>query len=123
MHKLYELKEMLCDELKEYGDKDKLDVSSLEIVDTLAHAIKNIDKIIEAGEEDYSMRGSYYDDGSYMRGRSYAKRDSRGRYSRMRNDYSRDNDMVMELRDLMNDASDEHTRRELQKMISKMENM
>ena len=69
------------------------------------------------------MRGSYYDDGSYMRGRSYAKRDSRGRYSRMRNDYSRDNDMVMELRDLMNDASDEHTRRELQKMISKMENM
>lgn len=68
MDKLYELKEMLCEELKEYGDK-KLDAGSLEVIDKLAHAIKNIDKIIEAYEDEYSMAmggGSY--EGSYARG-------------------------------------------------------
>lgn len=73
MHKLYELKEMLCEELKEYGDK-KLDAGSLEVIDKLAHAIKNIDKIIEAyEEEEYSnaMGGGSYEgsyEGSYARG-------------------------------------------------------
>lgn len=71
MHKLYELKEMLCEELKEYGGK-KLDAGSLEVIDKLAHAIKNIDKIIEAyEEEEYSNAmggGSYEGGGSYARG-------------------------------------------------------
>ena len=47
MHAVYELKEKLCDELEEYGKKDKLDVGALDIVDKLAHTIKNLDKIIE----------------------------------------------------------------------------
>ena len=129
---------MLCEELKEYGSKDKLDVGGLEIVDKLAHAIKNIDKIIEAYEEnEYSMTGggSYenrggtmrYNDGgmsgyrtSYARGRRNAKRDSMGRYSR---DGSRNEDIVMELRDLMQDVPDDRTRQEFQKLIQKMEQM
>ena len=45
MHELYELKEKLCDELKEYGSKD-LSAGTLDVVDKLAHAVKNIDKII-----------------------------------------------------------------------------
>ena len=89
MHELYELKDMLCKELKEYGEKD-LTAGSLDVVDKLAHTIKNIDKIIEAYEEDegYSSRydgmGSrrYSREGrSYARGRMNAPRDSRGRYS------------------------------------------
>ena len=118
MHELYKLKEMLCKELEEYGSKGDLSAGSLEIVDKLAHALKNLDKIIETKEEEseYSSagnEGSYrggsyrggrggsyrYDDGmmtggsyrggSYARGRgSNARRDSMGRYS-SRGGYSR----------------------------------
>ena len=94
MHELYELKEKLCDELKDYGTKE-VTASNLEVIDKLAHATKNIDKIIEAYEGDgYSgrmypdgMGGSYRGysrDGrgySMARGRMNAPRDSRGRYS------------------------------------------
>lgn len=72
MDAVYELKEMLCEELEEYGKKDKLDVGGLEIVDKLAHTIKNLDKIIETYEdEEYSGEGSYegsYEGGSYQGG-------------------------------------------------------
>ena len=55
MDAVYDLKDMLCEELEEYGKKDKLDVGGLEIVDKLAHTIKNLDKIIEKyDEEEYS---------------------------------------------------------------------
>lgn len=136
MHKLEELKEMLCEELEEYGTSDKLDMGGLEIVDKLAHAIKNIDKIIESesgySERRGSYRGSYdggsYDGGSYRgsydggsygrystrRGRN-ARRDSMGRYSRA-------NDMMVdELREMMNDAPDEQSRMEIERLINKME--
>ena len=148
MDALYELKDMLCEELEEYGKKDKLDVGTLEIVDKLAHTIKNLDKIIETYEEDgYSE--AYYD-GSYegtgnMGGGSYARRysrerggrggsyamargDGRGRGSNARRDsmgrYSRDNKMMVhELRELMEDAPDERTKMEFKKFIEKVEHM
>jgi len=67
MHELYELKEMLMKELEEYGRKGEMSAGSLEIVDKLSHAIKNLCKIIEAAEEEeegYSRRGgSYYYEG------------------------------------------------------------
>ena len=63
--------------------------------------------------------GSYADN----RGRgSQANRDSRGRYSSERG-YSRDENMIMELRELMQDAPDERTRMEFQKFIQKIEQM
>lgn len=119
MHELYELKEKLCDELKEYGSKE-MTAGSLDVVDKLAHAIKNLDKIIEKYDE-----GGSYEDGSYARGmnrrgrggRSYARRrDAMGRYSR-------DNEMVKELREMMEDAPDEKTRQEFQRFIQKIEMM
>lgn len=143
MHKLYDLKEMLCRELEDYSNRDNLDINSLEIVDKLAHAVKNIDKIIESEEEQdggmsgRSYRGGMYDGGSY-RGGSYregsyrdggmsyargrgrnARRDSMGRYSRER--YSRDDNMADSIRDLMENAPDEQTRMELQRMMEKFE--
>lgn len=123
MHKLYELKDMLCEELEQYASKDKLDAGGLSVIDTLAHAVKNIDKIIESGESDeYSNR---YDDGSYARGRRYPKRDSMGRYSSRRYDgYSRASDeLVEQLRDMMKDAPDDHTRKEFERFIQKIEMM
>lgn len=126
MHAIYELKDKLCDELEEYGKKEALDVGALDIVDKLAHTIKNLDKIIECYEEDnYSGTDMRYDDGmSYRRGSSYA----RGRTGNVRRDsmgrYSRDSKMMIdELRDLMNDAPDDRTKMEFKKFIQKMENM
>lgn len=134
MQDLYELKEMLCEELKEYGKKGDLTAGSLDVVDKLAHAIKNINKIIEAYEDDeysgaydYSMErggnrgGSYRGGSSYARGRGRnARRDSMGRYSNMEG-YSRHEDMLGELRYLMQNAPDERTKMEFQKFITKME--
>lgn len=132
MHKLYELKEMLMEELEEYASKDKLDVGGLDIVDKLAHAIKNICKIIKSYEEDdgysggaytYEGVGSYKRDGSmrsYARGRGRnARRDSMGRYSGAERDMD---SMVEELREMMPDLPEEK-KREVQKFIQKVEQM
>ena len=51
-----ELRKKLCDELKEYGKKE-INAGTLQVIDTLAHAIKNIDKIIETNG--YSSRHSH----------------------------------------------------------------
>lgn len=132
MHDLINLKEMLCDELAEYGKRDTLTQNSLEMIDKLAHACKNICKIIEsAEEEEYGMssRGRSYDDG----GRSYYSRDGyyydggmsgrRGR-NRMGRFTSRDgSEMAHKLREMMADAPDESVKREIQRLADKMEKM
>ena len=122
MHALYDLREMLCKELDEYGKKGELSAGALDIVDKLTHTIKNLDKIIEVNEDgeysNYGPRGGT----SYARGRGrYAKRDSMGRYSS--DGYSRTGDMTERLRDLMNDAPDDRTRQEIQRLVTRMEQM
>ena len=110
MHELHELKELLCKELKEYGSKGELSAGSLATIDTLAHAVKNLDKIIDKYDEDgYS--------GYYPYDRSY-RRDSMGRYSR---GYSRDGDFAHELRELMKDAPNEEVKAKLRKLIEHVE--
>lgn len=136
MKALYDLKDMLCDELEEYGNKGELSAGTLEIVDKLTHTIKNLDKIIETyEEEDYSNYGggSYEGDGyggmshrmnggrSYARGRRGAKRDSMGRYSS--EGYSRTGEMADRLRSMAAEAPDERTRTEMQRLASKMDQM
>ena len=117
MHKLYDLKEMLCEELEEYADKSKLDMGGLEIVDKLAHAIKNIDKIIAMDEESYSneyrrkdMGTSYRDRRGYRGGTSYRR-------------MSRAGDMMAELHEMREDAPNETIRKEIDNLIHKMEQM
>lgn len=123
MHKLIEY---ICDELEELerkaGKDGKLSMAEVQYMDTLAHAKKNLLKAEEMSD-DYSGRMSpyrSYDDGrSYGDGRSYARRrDSMGRYSR----YSGD-EMADELRELMEKAPDEQTKREFKKFIEKIEMM
>lgn len=128
MKKLYELKERLCDELESYADKG-VNSSTIQAIDTLAHAAKNVGKIIEdAEEQEYSGRGSYNNDGgSYARGRgnmrmsNAQRRDSRGRYSSA-DGYSRTHEMVEELRDLMEQAP-ENTKGEFKRFIERVEMM
>jgi hypothetical protein len=151
MHKLYEdlteICEVLADELNKTNDKleksgGQISAGDLDYIDKLTHALKSVKTtkaMMEAEEDGYSYddmsyeRGRSNRSGSYERGGSYrgnsyargrgtnARRDSRGRYSSR--GYSRDDDMIMELRELMQDAPDEHTRMEFQKFISKMESM
>jgi hypothetical protein len=123
MEALYELKEKLCDELEEYGAK-KLDAGNLDVIDKLAHAIKNIDKIIDEYDDGYSEDGYMYDrtrpDGmhSYARGRrGTVRRDSMGRYSRD------SKGMVHELKELMEDAPNESIKMDIKRIIQKVENM
>lgn len=142
MHELYDLKDMLCKELKEYGTKGELSAGTLDVVDKLTHTMKNLDKIIEAYEEEegyssasrpdgmggmtdgsyrYSRNGGNYRGmyrGSYARGRMNARRDSMGRYS---GNYSRDDGMVEELRGLMEDAPNESIKRDIQRLVDKIE--
>jgi len=86
MNKLYDLRDKLCDELTSFSDKG-VSSGNLSTIDTLAHAIKNVDKIIEV-EEDGGYSNRAYPDGmggsyrhSYARGRMNAPRDRMGRYS------------------------------------------
>ena len=120
MHDLYNLKEMLCKELSDYGKEGGLTLFSLSTIDTLAHAAKNVSKLIESYDKDeysrrgYSNGGYYYDDGnSYRRGR-----DRMGRFT------SRDgSEMARKLRAMMEEAPDENARREIQRLADKMESM
>lgn len=137
MHELYEdleeMCEILADELSKTNEKleksgGQISAGDIEYIDKLTHAIKSI-KTTKAmmeseGGASYGMGGHPYGrGGSYARGgRMNAKRDSMGRYSR-EDGYSRNDGMIMELRELMEDAPDEKTRMEFKRFISKMEQM
>ena len=115
MHELYEIREKLCKELKKYSGEE-ITNANLPVIDSLSHAIKNIDKIIDKNEEE---DGSY--DYKMNRGgrRGYGRnvrRDSMGRYAK-------GDDVINELRELMMDAPDEKTRQEYQRVIHRLENM
>ena len=134
---LHELCETLSREIGETNEKirkagGKLSAGDLEYVDKLTHALKSVKATIAMMDDEgegysghYPYMGGSYDDGSTggnrsMRGRSY-RRDSMGRYSGR---YSRDSrDMAGELRELMQDAPDERTRQDFQRLIDKVESM
>ena len=132
MHELYELKDKLCEELEEYSSKE-MTSGSLDVIDKLAHTIKNLGKIIKMHEESegYSSRGgmSYREPYGMPNERSYARGGRGGRTganqygSYARDGYSRNDGMIAELRELMMEAPDERSRKEFQRFISKMESM
>jgi hypothetical protein len=138
LNDLHEMCEVLSRELGEANEKvrkngGKLSGSDLEYIDRLTHAIKSIKTTIamteaeDGGSYADGMQGGSYGmyphwnyGGSYARGRN-ARRDSMGRYSSR--GYSRDQEMISELRELMEDAPDERPGQEFQRFISKIEQM
>jgi hypothetical protein len=80
MKSIYDLREMLCEELENMTEQRSLSGDKLKVIDMLTHSIKSIDTIIAMENSGYS--NDYHDDRD--RGRSYAarRRDDRGRYSR-----------------------------------------
>lgn len=108
MKELYELKEKLVDELKDYG-KMEMTSANLEKIDKLAHAAKNVCKIID--ESDDGSSGYYSRTGRMYDGRSF-RRDGMGRYSR--------DSLADKLRELMAEAPDEKSRMEIQRLVDRM---
>lgn len=153
MQKLYSDLSQMCNTLGEELSKanmkvDKaggeLSAGDLEYVDKLTHALKSVKTTKAMLESEmgidgsngmgygYSrydgpymggMNGSYADrrGNSYAQGRRGSRRDSMGRYSR---NSSYDNEeMISELRELMEVAPDEKTRMEFDRFIKKIEQM
>lgn len=151
MHKLIEYACDKLDELDKKAEKGNLSMAETEYAEVLSSLKKNLlkgdilyDEVMEMdGEYSSAMRpmsdmGGTYRGGSYNRNRdgvmSYArgdgrgrgrnaKRDSMGRYSSERG-YSRDGqEMADQLRDLMEDAPDESVRRDIERLLRKVEQM
>lgn len=127
MRALEKLRDMLCDELDEIAEKDDLSTGSLDIIDKLAHSIKNLDKIMM--RDGYSRTSDWEAEG-FMRGNSYRRsRDSMGRYSRddgySNRGYSRNSEtehMVEKLEDMLDRAGGESEHMALKKAISILKN-
>jgi hypothetical protein len=138
MDKIYDLKEKLVKELEGYADKP-LSASSLDIVKKMSSTVDHLCNIVKACEEDeggYSGRMYYardpmgrdvepgrdmsYRGSSYARGRRNTPRDSMGRYSGEMG-YSRHGNPAEMIREAMEQAPDEQTRRELERIAAKME--
>ena len=133
MKDLESLGDVLSEKISEKTRKIKnggMNDGDLETVDKLTHALASVKKI-EAFVEDDGYSGYWPTDGSYrgMYRNSYAhggrRRDSMGRYSHSRygRGYSGDDNMIAQLRELMEEAKDDKTRQEFQKFINKVESM
>lgn len=139
MHKLIEYACEELEALEKKAAKGSMSAAEIEYADKLASLKKNLlkgDMLYDEMEMDggeYSgnyayarggNRGGDMGSGSYARGRSRnARRDSMGRYSR-EDGYSRAaDDMVAKLREVAEDAPDEESRKEIHKLIRKMEQM
>jgi len=124
MNELYKVEEIALKELKAVTDNGKF--RSREEIDNV-YKIMDILKDIRCFEDDdgyseadYDMRGRSYRDESYRgRGRN-ARRDSMGRYASESRRYSRDGkqEFVAQLEAMMDDAPDEQTKRNIQRMVN-----
>lgn len=128
MDYLYDLKDMLCKELKEYAKKGELSAGSLETIDKLTHSLKSVVTIMAM------------EDGGYSRDDGYSgarRRDSMGRYAdggsyERYNDgysgrrYSRDegkNRMVQQFEEMMQEANTQEEREILRNTLNRLKNM
>lgn len=112
MHDLKRLNDMLIKELEEFGKSGNLSKTSLDQIDKLAHASKNVAKVIECKEKE---GGEYSNYGYSREGRSYADREP------MSYGYSGSNDNLKgQLYKLMDMATDRRTKEELRDFIDRM---
>lgn len=125
---MYELRNMLCDELDELARKGDLGAGDLEIAHKLTDTIKNIDKIEMMEDDGYSRDGDYSRGGdwqadmrgTYGRGSSYARRGThyvRGHYSRADSmEHPRE-----QINDMMRETDDDRVKEALRRAASLME--
>ena len=131
---MYELRNMLCDELDELARKGDLGAGDLEIAHKLTATIKNIDKIEMMEDDGYSRDGYYSRDGDYSRGSDW-QADMHGTYGRgssyarrgthyVRGHYSRADSMENlreQINDMMRETDDDRVKEALRRAASLME--
>ena len=142
---LEEICERLSKELKKANEKlngREMTAADTAYMDQLLHSLKSVKTVMammddENEDDGSSYEGRRYEGRSYRgsSGRSGRRRDAMGRYSgdytgmrymnnySGRRGYSRDDEMISNLREMMEDAPDDQTRSDLQRMISRMEMM
>lgn len=135
MHKLHDLKKTLIESLEEFADKGVTNATDLKTVDTMAHAVKNLGKVIEMCDEEESgssfRRGSYrgsYDDRPRVGGyqdNAY-RRNSMGRYSREGGSYESgyaeaSNEMRNMLDTMLRDARSDQERKTIREMMEQLD--
>lgn len=137
MKKLYELKEILCDELDSTTaeiSKGKISQSGLDYVHKLTDTLKNVDKIIMIEEDGgYSGDGAWTAriDGEYGHGNSFAGRGGSRRGGGRRSGsyhegYSRDEaieETTEKLEDLMYDVDNPKAKEAIKKCLENLKHM
>ena len=116
MHRLYNLRDTLCEELEKVAKKESINTSDLDIIDKLAHSIKNLDKVIHEGSY-----GDHYSYDRYSYGRRGRDGDNDGRYNegRSRDSYSRM--MKDRFRRMMDDTSNDRERDAIMRCIEQLD--
>lgn len=131
MNAIYELKEMLCDELEQLMQRGSN--INIDLVDKLTHSLKSVETIIAMHEGGYSTHVMYDDSNDYnsYRGNSYGNQryNSYGRngvrMNRRFTGYSRDNgkeDMIESLHNMLNEASTDKEKNAIHQCIEKLQN-
>ena len=138
MNAIYDLRDMLCDELEQVMTKSTN--MNLDQIDKLTHALKSVETIIAMKEGGYSTTvnsNRYYDDNSYYGGNSYRNGRNGGmRYNENYNSYRMSNgrnsgysrhdgkeDMIANLHDMLNDATSAKEKDAIHQCIEKLQNM
>ena len=142
MKELYEAKETVGNEIGDLNKKirsngGKITGADVDMLDKLTHSMKSLATtcaMLEAEEEGYSGHYMPIPYGYSRNGNGYSRNgnDHSGngggysrRYSRESRDgygYSGKGDMTDQLRQMMDEAPDDMTRREIQKLMERMEN-
>ena len=125
MEYMYELKDLLCEELEKIAKEGELTAGSLETIDKLTHSIKSIATIMAMEDAGYSR--DYV--GKYVGGSYAQRRDSMGRYSRRgsyarRRGYSRDEEkdkMIEKLEKMMEHTDDMNAKNAIEQAINAIE--
>ena len=129
MNAIYDLKDMLCEELEQIMASGNV---NLDMIDKLTHTLKSVETIIAMKEGGYStsvMPRNYGGGNSYRNGRnggiSYNENYNNYRMGRRNSGYSRADgkeEMIENLKEMMNDSTGEqkealrHCMEQLQRM-------
>jgi len=132
MDAIYDLRDMLCDELEQAMSNSRTEMS-LDTIDKLTHSLKSVETIIAMKEGGYSTSVRSYRNNSYGN-ESYRGYRDNNRYNdnynsyrmgRRNGGYSREDgkeDMISQLHDMMKDASSKE-KDAIRQCIDNLENM
>lgn len=120
VHKLYELKDKLMNELEDYSENGKFSKDDAENIKALSASIEHICNICESEGEGYS--GRMYPDGMGGVYRAYARNDGRGGYSGARGRMNARRDSMGRYSGA-DGESVEDIKRDVQRLMEKVEKM